>query len=267
MKTRKTGGFTLIELLVVIAIIALLLSIVMPAMRRAKFIAKRVVCSSQMKQGCTAFLCYATTVGDGKLPLGAMGGHNLDDYQRGHSWSQLDYIHETSWLPVKEYLEDARTMICTVSVPKERLQSEEWTGEPYIPSDTDWRAYWIGYNYHGGHFAQAWPDPMNPTRLSRWISPYKLTDSGTLPLLSDKICRSNNRDETFIGHSPSGPMYGTINQNPNEISGVAGSGGNIGYLDGSVAWKTLDKMKEYHRAQNYGSWLIQPGSTVLTGYW
>ncbi len=267
MKTHKKNGFTLIELLVVIAIIALLLSIVMPAMRRAKFIAKRVVCSSQLKQGVTAFLCYATTVGEGKLPLGAMGGHTLEDYQRGHSWSQLDYIHETSWLPVADYLEDTRTMICMASVPRERLEDPEWTGEPYIPSGSTWNAYWIGYNYHGGHFAQAWPPPINETRISRWISPYKLTDSGALPLLSDKICRSHNRDKTFIGHAASGPLYGEINQKPMDIPGSAGSGGNIGYLDGSVSWKPLDKMKEYHRAKNFGSWTIEPGSTVLTGYW
>jgi prepilin-type N-terminal cleavage/methylation domain-containing protein len=267
MKTRKKIGFTLIELLVVIAIIALLLSIVMPAMRRAKFIAKRVVCSSQIKQGTTAFLCYATTVGDGKLPLGAMGkAEGLSAYQKGQGWSQLDYIHATSWLPVKEYLEDARTMICNVSVPKERLQDENWTGEPYIPSGTTWNAYWIGYNYHGGHFAEAWPTP-SATRILPWISPYKLTDSGRLPLLSDKICRSNNRDKTFIGHSPSGPLYGEINQNPNEISGAAGSGGNIGYMDGSVEWKNLDKMDWHHRAKSFTGYPIEPGSTILTGYW
>ncbi|MHC4883136.1 MAG: type II secretion system protein, partial [Planctomycetota bacterium] len=52
----KTKGFTLIERLVVIAIIALLLSIVMPGLNKAKQAARRVVCSSNMKQLALAHL-------------------------------------------------------------------------------------------------------------------------------------------------------------------------------------------------------------------
>lgn len=48
MKGKK--GFTLIELLVVIAIIALLLSIMTPALRRAREVALTVICQSRLKQ-------------------------------------------------------------------------------------------------------------------------------------------------------------------------------------------------------------------------
>ncbi|MBM4104194.1 MAG: type II secretion system protein [Planctomycetes bacterium] len=56
MKTKK--GFTLIELLVVIAIIALLLSILVPSLNRAKEAAKNLICKSNLKSLGTASLAY-----------------------------------------------------------------------------------------------------------------------------------------------------------------------------------------------------------------
>ena len=47
---QKRFGFTLIELLVVIAIIALLLSVIMPALKAAKEQAKIVICSGNLRQ-------------------------------------------------------------------------------------------------------------------------------------------------------------------------------------------------------------------------
>lgn len=58
MQNRK--GFTLIELLVVIAIIALLLSILMPALTKVKKQARAVVCMSNLKQWGMATIMYTT---------------------------------------------------------------------------------------------------------------------------------------------------------------------------------------------------------------
>jgi prepilin-type N-terminal cleavage/methylation domain-containing protein/prepilin-type processing-associated H-X9-DG protein len=55
----RKKGFTLIELLVVIAIIALLLSIVVPAMGKAKDYAKRVICGNNLKQNGIGVNIYA----------------------------------------------------------------------------------------------------------------------------------------------------------------------------------------------------------------
>jgi prepilin-type N-terminal cleavage/methylation domain-containing protein len=56
VKTKR--GFTLIELLVVIAIIALLLSILMPALRRVKEAGKRIQCLNNTKTLALSMLMY-----------------------------------------------------------------------------------------------------------------------------------------------------------------------------------------------------------------
>jgi len=69
MLKRRTSGFTLIELLVVIAIIALLMSILMPALQRVKFQARSVVCISKLKQWGLFFSMYAEDY-DGRFMKG-----------------------------------------------------------------------------------------------------------------------------------------------------------------------------------------------------
>jgi len=63
----KKKGFTLVELLVVIAIIALLMSILMPALARVRAIAFRMVCGSNLSGIGKAMLIYANDYED-ELP-------------------------------------------------------------------------------------------------------------------------------------------------------------------------------------------------------
>ena len=65
--SKRKKAFTLIELLVVISIIAVLLSILMPALKKAKIHAKAVICGSRQHQQGVMFLTYATA-NDGKFP-------------------------------------------------------------------------------------------------------------------------------------------------------------------------------------------------------
>ena len=56
--SRRRFGFTLIELLVVVAVIALLISILLPALRGARDLAKRSACLSNERQIATAWQLY-----------------------------------------------------------------------------------------------------------------------------------------------------------------------------------------------------------------
>jgi len=100
-------GFTLIELLVVIAIIALLMAILMPALRRAREQGKATVCSSNLKQIGLASRLYAED-NDNKIPRAEVYGDADADMQ---VWQTLfmKYIGGrqgnkiTHWSEVKSY--------------------------------------------------------------------------------------------------------------------------------------------------------------------
>lgn len=97
-------AFTLIELLVVISIIALLLSIIIPSLKKAKDSAKRISCLSNIKAQYLAQMNYATDNN------GSFAGHtdNSPEYFRSQGspnsnvWKMMD----------RAYIEDSEVFLC-----------------------------------------------------------------------------------------------------------------------------------------------------------
>lgn len=83
LSSRKRTGFTLVELLVVIGIIALLISILLPSLGRARGAAQAIKCSANMRQLGQTLIMYGVAHKN-FLPLYEVGSNN---YNVGRRWT------------------------------------------------------------------------------------------------------------------------------------------------------------------------------------
>ncbi len=100
----RTKSFTLIELLVVIAIIAILASLLLPALKATQDKAKSLTCVNNLKQQGYA-LAMIVNDADGNLPWGCVGD-KANPY-----WQQGTYTH-ASMIYRGEYLKDLNVFLC-----------------------------------------------------------------------------------------------------------------------------------------------------------
>ena len=136
-RPKSIGGFTLIELLVVTGIIAILASLLLPALAHAKERGRRTVCLSNLRQLGMAIHAYAAD-NDGNIPYGPKAPlfTNPGDFypvhrganqsvitpKRGAGWARLHAAKshrqsaEGSFCPSSDQPQDAEAQLARVGI-------------------------------------------------------------------------------------------------------------------------------------------------------
>ena len=148
---KRRTAFTLIELLVVISIIALLLSILLPALKVAKDKAKDIVCLNNLKQMGIAFKMYAQENND-LVPRG-------NDYDKPF-WQDL-------FLPYTQGYEAVEGEFWKVGVYNCPAYPDPQQINDYVMNAFKTRS--LSQLFAPGSAAQN--EASSPSRLSRAVSP------------------------------------------------------------------------------------------------
>jgi prepilin-type N-terminal cleavage/methylation domain-containing protein len=180
---KKRTGFTLIELLVVISIIALLLSIMMPALGRVKKIAKQTVCLTNIRQLGVAMETY--------------GYDNNGSFLRGIYGITGPYVGGKGfWLSDLNpyYGKEPKVLIC----PQAKQVNPSYDPlVPFGPNSMGWINYSAAYTYPiDGITKHTVQDPYNPFPLS-----YSMNIWATNPEKGSPIDLSDNLNGLYTPNS------------------------------------------------------------------
>jgi type II secretory pathway pseudopilin PulG len=229
-----------VELLVVISIIAILAALLLPTLANSKERSRRASCKNSVRQFLLALHMY----GDDSqqyLPSGASNAGANDDH--------LPMLGTNTYNLLPRYGATEQVIHCPgfINFFKSRK----------IEADEKSYGITIGYNYHGGHAHTPWPALV---ASNVWLSPQLLTDDSSLVLISDLNDWSPTYEggRTFVPHSTGGALkqgtdYGNVSAGGASPVDLGATGGNVGLLDGSVAWRSAKKMLIYRGSQMYGA--------------
>ena len=236
-------AFTLIELLVVIAIIAILASLLLPTLSKAKIRAVRSQCAGNLKQWGIAVTMYA---GDNQESFPA---NPTSDGAAGFAWMALRL--NTNFYPQYVYR----------NIPGAKTNRRNKQDVLYCPTDEWHRAYeadnvavtLIGYQFLPGRDSAGWAN-YNSHGLGEWVYRKKMgTAYSRAPVMIDKIQATGSSPTsalTWFGQTGSGKGSFPFASH-REATGTA-MGANFLSEDGSVGWRKFN-LANYKKTIEVGS--------------
>jgi prepilin-type N-terminal cleavage/methylation domain-containing protein/prepilin-type processing-associated H-X9-DG protein len=119
MRQNKRSGFTLIELLVVVTIIAVLVSILLPSLHRARESARGTTCMNQLRQMGNALRMYLDDNTE-HYPAAFKHQHTLDA-DEGWSWREAiyDYLGMGKYRDLGSYSSPASQNVTIYTCPSD----------------------------------------------------------------------------------------------------------------------------------------------------